>query len=166
VSEPYLGDIKIFGFNFPPRGWATCDGQILPIDQNQSLFSLLGTMYGGDGRTNFALPDLRGRAPIHRSSSHAQAEKSGEEAHVLQVGELPSHTHTMAASGQDANSGTPSGALYAGAAAPLGLTYSSATATLDTQLAAGSIAPAGNQAMPFLTLNFCIALQGLFPSRN
>ena len=170
MSEPYLADIRIFGFNFPPRGWAKCDGQILPINQNQSLYSLLGTMYGGDGVTSFALPELRRRVPIHRSDTHPQAERSGEEAQVLQVSELPSHTHTMAASNVDGNSGSPSGALYGGAAAGLGLTYSNATPTLDTQLAAGSIAPTGNQGhqnmMPFQTLNFCIAIQGLFPSSN
>ena len=170
MAEPYLADIKIFGFNFPPRGWATCDGQLLPINQNQSLYSLIGTMYGGDGRTTFALPDLRGRVPMHRSSAHAQGQKSGEETHTLTAAEIPNHNHPMVASAEDGNAASPSGALYAGASAGLGLTYSAAAATLDTQLAAGSIAPAGNQGhenmMPSLTLNFCIAIRGLFPSRN
>lgn len=170
MSEPYLADIQIFGFNFAPRGWARCDGQILPINQNQALFSLLGTTYGGDGRTTFALPDLRGRVPIHRSDAHPQGQRFGEETPRLSVAELPSHTHAMAASNQDGNSGSPAGALYAGAPTGLGLTYSGTSPSFDTQLAAGSIGPTGAEGhenmMPYLTLNFCIALQGLFPSRN
>ena len=102
MSEPFLAEVRMVGFNFAPRGWAFCDGQILPINQNQSLYSLLGTTYGGDGRTSFALPDLRGRTPIHvgssNGSSHRLGQKSGEETHILSVNEMPQHTHVAKAS--------------------------------------------------------------------
>ena len=170
MSEPFLAEIQIIAFNFAPRGWAYCDGQILPINQNQSLYSLLGTTYGGDGRTTFGLPDLRGRVPIHVSPSHSLGQKSGAETVTLNTAQIASHDHVMAATDADATTGSPSAALYAGAAAPLGTPYSATNPTLDTQLNANSIQPAGNAAhenmQPFLTLGYCIALQGLFPSRN
>jgi microcystin-dependent protein len=175
MSEPFLGEIGIFGFNFAPRGWALCDGQILPINQNQSLYSLLGTTYGGDGRTTFALPDLRGRTPVHFGSGGGHTatlgEKSGEENHALTTPEIPTHTH--AAQATDA---TPAGMTQAGnlltvtggGRRPL-TPYGAADAL--TPLNSASITNAGgsqghNNMQPFLTLNFCIALQGLFPSRN
>ena len=108
MSEPFLGEIRAFGFGFAPRGWAACDGQILPIVQNQSLYSLLGTTYGGDGRTTFALPDLRGRVPIDAGPTHAQGSTGGNETHVLQLAELPAHGHTWNASSTTADTASTS----------------------------------------------------------
>jgi len=166
MSEPFLAEIKIVGFNFAPRGWAACDGQLLPINQNQSLYSLLGTTYGGDGRTTFALPDLRGRTPIHVGTGHPLGRKGGEEAHTLNTAEIPPHRHTVSASGADAQTNVPADYLPANATTfvygdPSGL----------TSMNSGVVLNAGggqyhNNMQPFLTLNFVIALQGLFPSRN
>src|SRR5210317_1836419 len=103
MSEPFLAEVKIVGFDFPPRGWATCDGQILPINQNQSLYSLLGTMYGGDGRTTFALPDLRGRTPVHRTSGYTQGAKAGQETHTLTMNQMPQHSHVVNASNESSS---------------------------------------------------------------
>jgi microcystin-dependent protein len=159
------------GFNFSPRGWATCDGQILPINQNQSLYSLLGTIYGGDGRTTFALPDLRGRTPIHFNTAHAQGQNDGEELHALEVNEMPAHTHVLNASDASATQAGPSGNLLARPSLALGTVYSTNEQVQDVSLGAAAIANAGggeghSNMQPYLTLNFCIALQGLFPSRN
>ena len=165
MAEPFLSEIRIMSFTFAPRGWALCNGQLLPINQNQALFSLLGTTFGGDGRVNFALPDLRARAPIHVGSGHTLGERGGEQAHTLSIAELPTHTHQAMASSTNANGAAPSGAVL-GAASN---TYGGATSL--TTLSATSIASAGgSQAhlnmQPFLTLSFCIALQGIFPSPN
>src|SRR5436853_5406346 len=103
MAEPFLSEIRIMSFGFPPKGWALCDGQLLPINQNQALFSLLGTTYGGDGRVNFGLPDLRARVPIHMGSGHTLGERGGEQAHTLSISEIPTHTHTAMASGDNAN---------------------------------------------------------------
>ncbi|MCB1587483.1 MAG: phage tail protein [Xanthomonadales bacterium] len=167
MSEPFLAEVRIVGFNFAPRGWAFCDGQILPINQNQSLYSLLGTTYGGDGRTTFALPDLRGRTPMHRGTGHQLGQKSGEETHTLSVNEIPQHTHVAMASSSNATVRDPSGHVL-GAALNL---YAAATPGTLTSVRAGTITnTGGSQAhdnmQPYLALNFCIALQGLFPSRN
>ncbi len=165
MSEPFLAEVRIVGFNFPPRGWAYCDGQILPINQNQSLFSLLGTTYGGDGRTSFGLPDLRGRTPIHVGSGHNLGQKSGEDGHTLTVGEIPQHAHVAQASSSSADSPIPSHTVLAA----VNNMYHAPQDLID--LEAGTVANLeGNQAhenmQPFLTLSFCIALAGLFPSRN
>lgn len=177
MSEPFLAEVRLFGFNFPPRGWAHCDGQILPINQNQSLFSLLGTTYGGDGRTSFALPDLRGRVPIHVGNSSAQGsanhtlgQRSGEEGHVLQVDEMPRHSHTLnGTNGAPATVDASNARLAPGgggrsAVVPYG------PPTDPTALASTTVDTTGGQAhnnmQPYLAVNFCIALQGLFPSRN
>ncbi len=165
MSEPYLAEIMMVGFNFAPRGWAFCDGQILPINQNQSLFSLLGTTYGGDGRTTFALPDLRGRTPIHVGSGHNLGQRSGEETHPLTVGEIPLHTHVAQASSSNANAPVATDTVLAAVNnlyhAPQDL----------VALEPGTVANAGGgqgheNMQPFLTLGFCIALTGLFPPRN
>lgn len=171
MSEPFLAEVRIVGFNFAPRGWAFCDGQILPINQNQSLYSLLGTTYGGDGRTSFALPDLRGRTPIHAGRSngggdHTLGQKSGEETHTLAANEMPQHTHQSRASSSDGN---VTGATNAVIARSVNQAYINA-GTLQN-MANGQIAnTGGGQAhqnmQPYLAVNFCIALQGLFPSRN
>lgn len=163
MAEPFLSEIRIMSFVFAPRGWALCNGQLLPINQNQGLFSLLGTTFGGDGRVNFALPDLRGRTPIHVGSGHTLGERGGEQAHTLSIAELPEHVHVL--NGKEASpiQSTPGSAVLASAnnlyGAPSNL----------TSLAPGSVANVGgSQAhlnmQPFLTINFCIALQGIFPS--
>lgn len=172
MSEPFLAEVRLMGFNFAPRGWAFCDGQILPINQNQSLYSLLGTTYGGDGRTSFALPDLRGRTPIHTGRSnggaaHTLGQKSGEETHTLSGAEMPQHTHNLEASTADGNSLNTQGTLLA---REIGNPYSNVTTGL-ANLRTGTIANVGGgqaheNMQPYIAVNFCIALQGLFPSRN
>jgi microcystin-dependent protein len=160
------------GFNFAPRGWALCDGQILPINQNQSLFSLLGTTYGGDGRTSFALPDLRGRAPMHKSSSHAQGQRSGSETVSLTEAQMPSHTHDARATSAQATTNSPSDTLLLGEVAPGPFSITPyGDLTNPVNLVSSALGNAGTNAghdnmQPYLALNFCIALQGLFPSRN
>jgi microcystin-dependent protein len=171
MSEPFLAEVRIVGFNFAPRGWAFCDGQILPINQNQSLYSLLGTTYGGDGRTTFALPDLRGRAAIHAGGGHALGQKSGEETHTLSTGEMPQHTHAMRAVSDSADAAIPTDSFLATPSSAVGSIYSGTTPTFDASLNAASVGNVGggqahDNMQPFLALNFCIALQGLFPSRN
>jgi microcystin-dependent protein len=168
MSEPFLAEVRMVGFNFAPRGWALCDGQILPINQNQALFSLLGTTYGGDGRTTFALPDLRGRTPIHAGGAHALGQKSGEETHTLATSEMPAHDHQAQATSDPATTPIPSGTVALANSAPAEL-YAP-----PEQLGAmrsGTIGSAGGgqaheNMQPYLAMNFCIALQGLFPSRN
>ncbi len=175
MSEPFLAEVKIVGFNFAPRGWAFCDGQILPISQNQSLFSLLGTTYGGDGRVTFALPDLRGRTPVHVGSNGGHTaglgEKSGEETHSLSVTEIPGHGHGAQATDESAATANASGALLAktgGGRFPL-IPYAALTAPVAQAPASVGNTGSGQghpNMQPYLALNFCIALQGLFPSRN
>ena len=165
MATPFLGEIKIFSFGFPPKGWALCDGQLLPINQNQALFSILGTTYGGNGTQTFALPNLQGRVPVHTGNGIILGESSGEQAHTLTLPELPVHTHTPVGSSNKANSGDPTGNLWASA------TAGSYLPTANTTMNAGSIqASGGGQAhdnmSPHLVLNFCIALQGIFPSRS
>lgn len=169
MAEPFLSEVRLMSFDFPPKGWALCNGQLLPINQNQGLFSLLGTTFGGDGRVNFALPDLRGRTPIHVGSSHTLGERGGEQAHTLSIAEIPTHTHVLNATGLPGNSPNPvfSGTGHRFATDP-GNAYTSSASNL-TSLNAGSVSNVGgSQAhlnmQPFLTLSFCIALQGIFPS--
>ncbi len=170
MSEPFLAEIMIVGFNFAPRGWAQCNGQILPINQNQSLFSLLGTTYGGDGRTSFALPDLRGRTPIHEGTgggvTYGLGNKGGDEAVTLSVPEMPSHDHVLKATSDQANTANPTNNLLAKGAEQI---YR-APNTLVAMDAAAVTTVGGGQGhdnmQPYLTLAFVIALQGLFPSRN
>ena len=152
-------------FVFPPKGWALCNGQLLPINQNQALFSLLGTTYGGDGRVNFGLPDLRGRAPIHVGSGHTLGERGGEQSHTLSIAEIPTHTHVAQANSQNANSANPTGNVLAATnnlyTAPTGLTSLSPSTVTNV---GGSQAHLNMQ--PYLTVSFCIALQGIFPSQS
>jgi len=175
MSEPFLAEVRIVGFNFAPRGWAFCDGQILPINQNQSLYSLLGTTYGGDGRTSFALPDLRGRSASHvgradGGSEHRLGAKTGEETHTLAANEMPNHDHTWRATSAVGTESNPKDKVLARASLD---TYGalSANAAENGDMGAGTVSNVGgsqshDNMMPYLALNFCIALQGLFPSRN
>lgn len=174
-NEPFVGELMMVSFNFAPRGWALCNGQLLPINQNQALFSLLGTTYGGDGRVNFALPDLRGRVPIHMGSGFVLGQKGGEEAHIVNVNEMPSHLHGLTAAnlaplvGGTANQTNPTGNYFANKA---GLTtrFSKRPDTLAKANAITSSNNGGSQphnnTMPSLVINFVIALQGIFPSQN
>ncbi|MGB1242178.1 MAG: phage tail protein [Chitinophagales bacterium] len=167
MSEPFLGEIRIVGFNFAPRGWAFCDGQILPINQNQSLYSLLGTTYGGDGRTSFALPDLRGRTPIHEGGGFQLGQKSGAETITLTAAEMPSHTHTLRGKNGPSNGVNPVGASLAQSKAGSSHYSDSGNGNMsDVALKNTGGQQAHNNMQPFTTLAFCIALQGLFPSRN
>jgi microcystin-dependent protein len=166
MAEPFLSEVRIMSFVFAPKGWALCNGQLLPINQNQGLFSLLGTTFGGDGRVNFALPDLQGRTPIHVGSGHTLGERGGEPAHTLSIAELPTHTHVQQATSDAANTIIPTGALLATSSAEV---YGAAAALVAMN--AGMVGnTGGSQAhlnmQPFLTLSFCIALQGIFPSPN
>lgn len=167
MAEPFLGELRIMSFGYAPRGWAMCNGQFLPINQNQALFSLLGTMYGGNGQTTFALPDLRGLTPIHFGSGHTQGEKGGEQAHTLTLAETPQHLHIASGSSATATAAIPNNNLVL--AQPPFEIYR-APSSLGA-MAAGTVANVGgSQAhlnmQPFLTLTFCIALLGIFPSRN
>ena len=181
MSAPFLSEIKLVSFNFPPKGWAFCNGQLLPINQNQALFALLGTTYGGNGQTTFALPDLRGRLPIHFGGSHNLGEAAGSTSVTINIQQLPTHTHFVSASStipaataQNAAPGTAktfaqgNAALQGGQTALVGI-YGD-PANLVTMLPTGVSSVGGSQPhnnmMPYLTLNFIIALQGIFPSRN
>lgn len=164
MAEPFLSEVRIMSFVFAPKGWALCNGQLLPINQNQGLFSLLGTTFGGDGRVNFALPDLRSRTPIHVGNGHTLGERGGEPAHTLSIAELPQHTHVLNGSSADANNALPGGNLLAKSPQQV---YGPATNLVA--LNPGTVtSTGGSQAhlnmQPFLTLSFCIALQGIFPS--
>ncbi len=167
MSQPYLGEIKVVSFNFPPRGWAFCNGQLLPINQNQALFSVMGTVYGGDGVTTFALPNLQGRMPVHMGNGINVGDRAGEASHTLTVNELPAHNHpAMGQSAAAPNTGTsPNNTVWAGTPAPV--YYPSANVSMSPAAVAnaGSSQPHENQA-PYLTLNFIVALTGVFPSRN
>jgi microcystin-dependent protein len=168
MAEPFLSEIRLMSFGFPPKGWALCDGQLLPINQNQALFSLLGTTYGGDGRVNFGLPDLRGRAPIHMGSGHTLGERGGEQAHTLSIAEIPTHVHTANASSTPANTNTP-GIAIGLATSALSQLYGP-PANLQAMAANALTNTGGSQAhlnmQPFLVINFSIALQGIFPSQT
>ncbi|MFC3193812.1 phage tail protein [Marinicella sediminis] len=168
MSEPFLAEIRMMGFNFAPRGWAFCDGQILPINQNQSLYSLLGTTYGGDGRTSFALPEMRGRTPIHvgqgDGSTYTEGQKSGEETHTLAANEMPQHNHGVNASNKDGDAPIPNDNTLAGF--NNGYNSGGNLIGLTTEVTNAGGGQAHNNMQPTLAVNFCIALRGLFPSRN
>jgi microcystin-dependent protein len=166
MGTPYMSEIRLMSFNFPPKGWALCNGQLLPINQNQALFSLLGTTYGGNGQTNFALPDLRGKVPLHMGNGLTLGQAGGQEAHTLTIGELPQHLHfvnvsTNASGGVDNPTNNFLGSASDLYHSPTGLT-SMNPATIGST---GGSQPHPNM-QPYLTLSFCIALQGVFPSQN
>ena len=175
MADPFVAEIRIFPFNFAPKGWAWCDGQLMPLSQNTALFSLLGTTYGGDGKSNFALPDLQGRTPMHWGqgpglSLHDLGEQSGSETVTLLESEIPAHSHTMRASSDPAEAPSPSPSSVV--ARPRGGSiYQTTTSSNLTGMAPEMLAPAGgdqshNNMQPYLTFYFCIALQGVFPPRT
>lgn len=175
MSEPFIAEIRAFGFNFPPRGWATCDGQLMPISQNSALFALVGTLYGGNGTSNFALPDLKGRVPMHPNqgpglSPRTLGENGGAEQVTLVVNEMPAHAHALMVSNEIGEDRKPSGELLArSTGGPLYGPVPAQPASL-VSMAPSMVQPAGggqphNNMMPFQVLNFCIALQGIFPPR-
>jgi microcystin-dependent protein len=172
MANPFVAEIRIFGFNFPPKGWAFCDGQLLPISQNTALFSLLGTTYGGDGKSTFALPDMQGKAPMSSGQSttgttYDLGQEAGTDFVNLLQTELPLHNHGALVSGRTATARTPNNQLPAVGS---GVQVYGAFPGTPTNLAVQALTPAGsssphNNLMPYLTLNFCIAMQGVFPAR-
>src|SRR5207248_4277288 len=168
MAEPFLSEIRIMSFVFPPKGWALCDGQLLPINQNQALFSLLGTTYGGDGRVNFGLPNLDGRTPIHMGSGHTLGERGGEQAHTLSISEIPLHTHTANGTTATATTNVPGNTvvLAQSTSSQLYTAPASLVAMAPNSLATVGGSQAHLNMQPFLVLSFCIALQGIFPSQT
>ena len=168
MSEPFLGEIKIISWNYAPKGWAFCNGQFLPINQNQALFSLFGTMYGGNGQTTFALPDFRGRVPIHVGAGFTQGQAGGEAAHTVTQSEMPEHIHFANAANVDATTNEPSNTVVLSKSTGAN-TYGGASAfqTMSPTILGnvGGSQPHNNM-QPYLVLNFIVALQGIFPSRN
>ena len=167
--EPFLAEIRITSFAFAPKGWALCNGQLLPINQNQALFSLLGTTYGGNGTTNFALPDMQGRAPMHFSGPHPLGQSQGEETHTLTAAEMPTHGHALRASGKTAASSSPNAGVLAAPGRGATPAFAAATSLVPLNPAAIALSGGGQpheNRPPYLALNFVIALQGIFPSRN
>jgi microcystin-dependent protein len=167
MSEPFLSEIKIVSFNFPPKGWALCNGQFLPINQNQALFALLGTTYGGNGQTTFALPNLRGRVPIHFGGAHDLGEAAGSTSVTVNIQQLPTHTHAMMGSQTAGDTPSPTNTVLADTPATkiYGGVLSLTTLNPISVTSVGGSQPHNNM-MPYLTLNFIIALQGIFPSQN
>ena len=165
MAEPFLSEIRIMSFNFAPKGWAMCNGQLLPINQNQALFSLLGTTYGGDGRVNFALPDLRSRVPIHMGSGFTLGEKGGEQAHTLSIAEIPTHTHVANGTSTTGNTPVPTGNLL-GQANNAYRSPDNFVSLNPTTIGNVGGSQAHLNMQPFLVLTFCIALQGIFPSQT
>jgi microcystin-dependent protein len=164
MGTPYLSEIKIVSFNFAPKGWAFCNGQLLPINQNQALFSLLGTNFGGDGRVNFGLPNLQGRIPVHMGNGFTLGQQGGEQAHTLNISELPAHNHVPVGSSAAPTQASAAGNLWAS----ISNLYAAAS---NVSMNPVSITPTGgsqphDNMSPYLVLNFVIALQGIFPSQN
>jgi microcystin-dependent protein len=173
MAEPYIGEIRIMSFNYPPQGWALCNGQLLLINQNQALFSILGTTYGGNGQTNFALPNLQGRTPAHEGGGLTIGQQAGTANHTLTASEIPAHTHQLnavAPANSASNVNNPTG-NYLSNSAPAEIYRSGAGSPALIPVVSGSIGNTGGSQshqnmQPFLVLSFCIALQGIFPSQN
>lgn len=167
MSEPFLGQIQAFGFGFVPRGWLACNGQLLPINGYQALFAILGTTYGGNGINTFALPDLRGRAVVHPGQGVSLGQSAGEEAHTLSVNEIPQHTHQAMASTTASTSSKPAGLVWGPAPAGANAYTASSNTTMNpTALGSTGGSQAHSNMQPNLVLNYCIAINGIFPSRN
>jgi microcystin-dependent protein len=166
MAEPFLAEIRIMSFNFAPQGWAQCNGQFLPINQNQALFSLLGTTFGGNGQTTFALPNLQGCVPMYTGQGHILGEKGGEQAHTLKMSEMPLHTHVANAATADGTLAVPGGNLLARSASALYIQPGNLTPMSAPTVSSVGGSQAHLNMQPFLVLNFCIALVGIFPSRN
>jgi microcystin-dependent protein len=165
MAEPFIAEIRIMSFNYAPQGWAMCNGQLLPINQNQALFSLLGTTYGGDGRVNFALPDLRGQVPIHMGAGFTLGQKGGEQAHTLTMSEMTAHNHFALASPTNGTTADPSGS-YLGPGGNLYAASGALTTLIPSTIGNVGGSQAHQNMQPFLALTFSIALQGIFPSPN
>jgi microcystin-dependent protein len=168
MSEPFLSELKCVSFGFAPKGWAQCNGQLMPINQNQALFSLLGTTYGGDGRVNFGLPNLQGRAAMHMGDGHTLGERGGEQNHTLSISELPTHLHALQGIAATQNSTAPGNNFLAntqGGLAVYGPAGSLTAMFPGNVTSVGGSQPHQNQS-PFLTMNWIIALQGIFPTQN
>jgi microcystin-dependent protein len=165
MAEPFLAEIRMMSFNYAPKGWALCNGQTLPINQNQALFALLGTTYGGNGQTNFALPDARGRVPIHFGAGFGLGQKGGAPSHSLSITELPAHNHSVVVTTNEGQSGMPTGNTFG-----IAEIYNNANSSLSSLNPATVTSVGGGQPhtnlQPSLTISFCIALQGIFPSQN
>jgi microcystin-dependent protein len=164
MGTPYMSEIRIMTFNFPPKGWALCNGQLISVSQNEALFALLGTTYGGDGVNTFGLPNLQGLVPVHMGTGFSLGQSGGEEAHTITAAEMPAHTHALNASPSAGNAASPSNAMFAAETAYV-------PAAQLTQAAASAVSSVGasqphSNLQPYLTLNFCIALQGIFPTQN
>ena len=172
MADSFISEIQIYAFSFAPRNWAQCNGQLLPISQNQALFSLLGTTYGGNGQTTFGLPDLRGRTPLSfgqrpGGSNYSQGQVGGEENHTLVTAEMPAHNHQMVASSNVADQTNADGNLLAkDGSAALFSTTQNATALAGTMVAPNAGGQAHPNVQPYLVLNYCMCLNGIFPSRN
>ncbi|MES2775758.1 MAG: tail fiber protein [Bacteroidota bacterium] len=166
MSQQYLSELRVFSFNFPPKGWAPCNGQLLPISQNQALFSLLGVAYGGDGVSTFGLPNLQGSVPMHVGNGMVQGQKGGENAHTLLLNEMPMHSHAAIGSSLAPNVGTPANSFW-----PSGSGFKPYAAQGTGMMSGQAVGMTGNNQphdnmAPYLTLNICIAVTGIFPSRN
>src|SRR5947208_1499075 len=167
MSQPFMGEIKIISWNFAPKGWAYCNGQQLPINQNQALFSLLGTMYGGNGQTTFALPDFRGRVPVHMGGGFIEGQAGGEEFHTVTQSEMPAHNHFVQATEVDANAATPSAAIFGkNGSQPYQSSFAAAPTLHPSTISNTGGSQPHEHRHPSLVLGFIIALQGAFPSRN
>ena len=168
MATPFIAEIKIISWNFAPQGWAFCNGQLLPINQNQALFSILGTTYGGNGQTNFALPNLQARTPIHTGQGFTLGQAGGEQAHTLTMSEMPQHTHAQGCNGTQAgaNSGNVPGNVWADGGKSVYFNGNPNTAMLTGTLSNTGGSQAHTNMSPYLVLNFIIALQGIFPSQN
>ena len=168
MAEPFLSEIRMMAFNYAPQGqgWALCNGQFLPINQNQALFSLLGTTFGGNGQTTFALPDMRGNTPIHVGQGFTLGQKGGQQAHTVTMSEMPLHTHVLNASSLDANNTLPGNNLFAKSPQQVYTAPASLTAMQPTSVTSVGGSQAHQNMQPFLVITFAIALQGIFPSPN
>jgi len=166
MGTPFLSEIRIMSFNFAPQGWALCNGQTLPINQNQALFSLLGTTYGGNGQTTFQLPNLRGQVPIHMGSGHTLGERAGSSAVTVNIQQMPQHVHFMQATNAGATLSAVSGNLLGSVSSNLYISPTNLVTLQPTSVSNVGGSQAHENRQPFLVLNFCIALVGIFPSRN